>query len=189
MCIIDLNNDGYVDIAVANRKSQNYIYYNNTKGFFSDKKPFGPHDEATIKIASSDFNQDGFNDLVLANRNGQKNRIYYGPDFQKFSFLGNDKHETRGVAIHDMNSDGFNDIITVNIGAKNNIFFGDRNGSFGNPKSFGKSNDATMALAIGDLDNDGDLDIIAANNGQKNQYYINDGKINRSFKLVQDATV
>ena len=109
--------------------------------------------------------------------------------FQKFSFLGNGKHETRGVAIHDMNSDGFNDIITVNIGAKNNIFFGDRNGSFGNPKSFGKSNDATMALAIGDLNNDGNLDIVAVNNGQKNQYYINDEEKYRAFQFGKASSV
>ena len=60
----DVNNDGYVDIVEANRASQNYIYYNNSKGAFINETPFGNEKEATISIVARDINLDGYVDGI-----------------------------------------------------------------------------------------------------------------------------
>ena len=64
----DLNSDGFMDIAEANRKSQNFIYFNDGRGRFTNEIAFGDSYEATINIVASDVNQDGNLDLILANQ-------------------------------------------------------------------------------------------------------------------------
>ena len=145
----DVNKDGYVDIIEANRGSQNYIYYNNSKGAFINETPFGDEKEATISLVAKDINFDGKIDLILANRNKQPNRIYYGPSFSSSSEFGSGNDETRQVAIGDMDGDGDPDIVAVNIGEKNKIIYNDGRGNFIKSVSFGSSSDRSMSPVKG----------------------------------------
>jgi enediyne biosynthesis protein E4 len=65
----DVNNDGYSDLFIASRNSDNKFYQNDGHGFFTDKTTeyFPPEGYLTNGAVFADFDLDGFQDLYITN--------------------------------------------------------------------------------------------------------------------------
>ena len=83
----DFDNDGYLDIVVANFQQQNFLYKGTGDGTFVKLQTspimneYESMDSFLDKISSSacawgDYNLDGFSDLIITNRGGVDNFLY-----------------------------------------------------------------------------------------------------------------
>ncbi|GAB4511280.1 MAG: hypothetical protein Tsb004_15470 [Allomuricauda sp.] len=75
----DINNDGYIDLIIANaQKQHNKVYLNlEGKGFSSVDLPNLSDDaSSTSAIAFADFDNDGDQDAIFGNQHGEDNVLY-----------------------------------------------------------------------------------------------------------------
>ncbi len=65
----DVNNDGFLDLFVTNRKTTNRLYINDGNGFFEDKTEtiIGYDTLKSYSAIIQDFDGDGFKDIYLSN--------------------------------------------------------------------------------------------------------------------------
>lgn len=178
---IDYNDDGFVDIYVANDHSMNYLWQNNGgKGFTDMGIPsgtaFGQSGESAVSMAVdfADYNGDGLPDIFVSD--DKYCRLYEN----KGNGIFTDQSYTSGIAMPagqfvgwsssfiDYNNDGFVDIYKANGALKH--LFGQEDQVFENIGD-GKFKDVSLELGkffmqklvgrgacFGDYDNDGDID-------------------------------
>jgi hypothetical protein len=196
----DVNNDGYMDIVVANEASTNKLYLNNGtddpfNGVTAKNITSDSHD--TESIVLKDMNGDGYLDVVCGNTN-QVNTVYlHNQSADPFNGVSattitSDTNPTKVIAAYDMDNDGDFDIIEGNSLQINYLYL--NNGTsdpFNNITRTAISTDThdTRELAIADMDNDGDLDIITGNNnfpsgGEINSLYLNQSTTNPFANII-----
>jgi len=170
----DVDNDGDLDLYVANWQNIDLFYRNNGKGFF---------DRATLDIevckekittnavTFSDIDNDGDLDIFVTNREG-KNYLYSNNLSWNFVDVTNDynlmdENSSYGSVIADFNNDGWQDIFVTNIGP--NQFYLNQNGKHfekvfeENLSANIKSKNYSTGAACADYDLDGDLDLFVSN--------------------------
>ncbi|CAF3807942.1 unnamed protein product, partial [Rotaria sp. Silwood1] len=168
LAVGDFNNDGRLDITVANNGDANIgFFFGVGDGNFSNQSTVSL-DEGIYpqEVDVGDFNNDNQLDVVvttnmlpapiivlLGNGNGS---------FQIKMTSGAPRADV--VRVGDFNSDGRLDIIVNNLYNKAvSVLLGDGNGSFGNILIYPNSdNSDTHGLAVGDFNNDGWLDFSVA---------------------------
>jgi hypothetical protein len=177
--LMDLNRDGWLDIAgqVVNGKIK--IWWGKQTGFVDDnftEIDLGREDHL-MYIKAADFNKDGWLDLLLPKRQPYEAKntsfIYYGsPDgFSNNNRIEIQSHVPYDNSIADFDHDGWLDIFLTSYGtdATGNrpslIHWGSPNGFSDRPitelTTYGSSGSEVM-----DFDNDGWLDIFVANHRQ-----------------------
>ena len=179
--IADLDNDGDLDILIANEHKPNILLINDGEGKFTNESasriPQVDHDSEDIGIA--DFDLDGDLDVIVVSEDDKTNELYLNNGDGTFSDAG-DRIPVTGtsnsVVVFDINNDGTPDIMIGNNG-QNNVLINDGKGYFKDETTqrFGTFIDVTQDLTLADIDNDGDQDLLVGNEGA-NRILINDGK-------------
>ena len=177
----DFDNDGDLDILIANEHKPNIMLINDGTGKFtnesSNRIPQVNHDSEDIGIA--DFDEDGDLDIIVVSEDDKTNEFYLNNGDGSFSNAG-DRIPVTGtsnaVLVIDVNQDGHADIIIGNNG-QNNILINNGDGQFADETELRLElfKDVTQSLAAGDINNDGYFDIVFANEGN-NRILLNNGQ-------------
>jgi len=181
----DYDNDGFLDLFVANRSSQrNFLYRNAGDGTFS-KITTG---SIVTDIANSegcawgDYDNDGCLDLFVPNY-GQKSFFYHNNrngTFTKITTgnIANDVANSVCAGWGDYDNDGYLDLFVSTFGGNNLLYHNNGDGTFTKITggSIVTSGGNSVGCTWGDYDNDGNLDLFVSNaTGQQNFLYHNNG--------------
>jgi hypothetical protein len=185
----DYDNDGYLDLFVANEQSQNnFLFHNNGDGTFAKITSGNIVNDggASYGCAWGDYDNDGHLDLFVPNLN-QNNFLYHNNGDGTFTRINSgrivsDGGASQGCAWGDYDNDGFLDLFVANRNQKNFLYHNDGNGTFAAITNGAIVNDLgySWSPAWIDYDNDGFLDLFVANGppsgpGQNNFLYHNNG--------------
>ncbi len=198
----DFDNDQDLDLFVANRHENNFLYTNNGDDSFT-KQFNGPvvNDGGVSNSGSwGDYDNDGDLDLFVANGdqfNNTENILYEnlgnGNFFKKTNCcdIVTDKMNSWDSSWGDYDNDGDLDIFVANydLDQNNELYSNNGDGTFTKVNSNLITNDKALSRSCvwGDYDNDGDLDLFISNgfetNLQPNFLYINNGNNNNWINL------
>src|ERR1043166_5302983 len=162
----DFNGDGKLDLAAANRDSNNVsIFLGDGAGNFSAATNLDTgFDTLPVSVAVGDFNGDGKQDVVAANYNNMplgSVSIFLGDGVGNFSAATNFPAGSSpySVAVGDFNGDGKQDLAVANYFAdKVSILLGDGTGNLSAPASF-SAGTSPLSVAAGDFNGDGKQDL------------------------------
>jgi hypothetical protein len=193
----DLNNDGRMDLFVANDTVQNYLYMNRGNGKFDETAAlagvgFSENGRARsgMGVDSVDFNQDGWMDLFVANIDHERFSLYQNNRDETFDDQANATSigsATRlmsgwGLKFFDYDNDGNLDLFLANGNPDDLIETMQKDVTYREPlmlfHSDGKTlhnvsaesgplfarNFSSRGLAVGDFDNDGAVDVLISVN-------------------------
>lgn len=199
---VDYDNDGYMDIFVANDHSHNYLWHNEGGKKFTDRgimsgTAFSQAGEATVSMSVdfADYNSDGLIDIFLSDDTycslyeNLGNGVFADRSYQSGIAMAAGQFVGWTSSFIDHDNDGDVDILKTNGALKH--LYGHEDQLFDNLGD-GKFKDISNDLGeyfheehvgrgacIGDYDNDGDLDIYIANlNGRGMFLRNNKGNMN-----------
>src|SRR2546428_8833850 len=125
----DYDNDGWLDLYVANDSSPSLLYHNNGDGTFTEVGvPAGVafsadgREQAGMGVDFGDYDNDGWLDLVKTNFSDDTNNLYYNNGNGTFDDLGGASGFAPisvpflgfGVRFFDYDNDGWKDIFVAN---------------------------------------------------------------------------
>jgi hypothetical protein len=199
----DFDDDGDIDLFIANENGSNILYSNQRQGVFKDIT-----DQSGLKssggsgaVAVGDYNNDGFSDLFITSINGGKHELLrnkgngsFEPEKNNasmFSVIQNIK--LYDAAFFDFDNDGFLDLIVAGESEVKGsrgifLFHNDGKGNFTDvPKLLPEELRSGRQITLFDYNNDGDLDVLIAGlNGSITLLRNDGGNINHyvTMKLV-----
>ena len=190
----DYNVDGEIDLFVANRDQNNFLYEGSSTGF--QKILTG---DIVNEIANSsgcawgDYDNDGYPDLYIAN-SGSVSNLYHNNHDGTFTKVQEEPFTTdvsscSGASWGDADNDGDLDLFvsTGQLGTYENWFYQNNgDGTFTKITGTPMTSEATWSSgsAWGDYDKDGDLDLAVGGYDGDNLLFKNDGAGN--FEKVDD---
>ncbi|MBX2829146.1 MAG: VCBS repeat-containing protein [Flavobacteriaceae bacterium] len=191
IAVIDVNGDGWDDLATANRTSSTYsILINDGTGNFNAPITTDSSINGETSIAAIDLNNDGIQDLAIGGFNSS-NVLTLLNDGQG-NFTETDVVSISGspwmLTAGDMDNDGNVDIVSVNSSSGEvSILLGDGTGHLTVSNEYAVGN-FSLAIDVGDIDGDEDLDFIASNFGTADfTLYENIGGGNFANPITYDA--
>jgi hypothetical protein len=207
VCALDFDNDGFLDIYVANDFGDDVLYHNNRDGTFTDvskradiSKPYN-----AMGVAVGDYDNDL--DLDLYVTNGGPNVLYRNNGDGTFTNVAKETgvEDPEGIGwgtvFFDYDNDGFLDLYVVNgdilaikpegnsdwpnKSGPNKLYRNQGNGAFEDvtkKEGVGKAGKG-RGVAVGDIDNDGFLDIYVVNVDRHGVLYRNNGNQNHWLQI------
>jgi hypothetical protein len=172
----DFNNDGRLDLAVANSGTDNIgVHFGNGNGTFSNQTTFPTGSGSQpLFVVTNDFNNDNQLDIAIANSDSNSFGVLLGcangTFFSQLNYFIGNSSQPSSIAVGDFNNDSRLDIIitspfTDNVG----VFLGYINESFLSAPAYSTGLlSRPTSITVGDFDNDSRLDVVVANNGTDN---------------------
>jgi tetratricopeptide (TPR) repeat protein len=136
VAIADYDDDGFVDVFVANDTLPNFLFHNNGRGGFEEvglAAGVAVNDSGRpvsgMGVDFRDYDNDGLPDLIVSALEGETYPLFrnlgkgFFADFTWRSGLGAEtvKRSGWGLGFFDFNNDGFKDLFTVNAHVNDNI--------------------------------------------------------------------
>jgi hypothetical protein len=193
----DVNNDGFLDIVVANDVQPNLLYLNRRDGSFQETALAAGvavdedgRERAGMGVDLADYDNDGWLDLAIANFYGEPHSLYSNQKNASFAEVtwasgvgrATMRHLGWGTRFFDYDNDGWKDLLLVNGHVYPEVDAHQLDESYAEPTVLlrnagnGTFADVTSAvgpaligprpgrgMAVSDYDNDGDLDVLIAN--------------------------
>ncbi len=169
----DYNNDGMIDLFVANIENENNSLYKNIGNGNFEKITSGAivNDGGNSVGASwGDYNNDGYLDLFVSNAGEQDNFLYRNNGDETFTKITtgsivNDGGHSHGSAWGDYDNDGDIDLFVSNDSDTPNFLYSNNgDGTFTKlTNSITEVEECSFGAAWADIDNDLDLDLFVAN--------------------------
>ena len=208
----DFDDDGLIDIFVANDSTPNFHYRNNGDGTFKEigftagtAVNENGSEQGSMGVTAGDYDHDGRMDLFITNFADEYNTLYHndGPNsFTDVSYAAKVAavslpHVGWGTKFFDYDNDGWVDIFVANghvypqlpsYRQPRLLHHNNRNGTFTEVAAeFGNvltENRASRGVAFGDIDNDGDIDLLVTDLDGSPQLLRNDnGNANNSILI------
>jgi hypothetical protein len=169
----DVNGDGYLDIVLANRDSQDILLVNNGAGVFSIDATFvlPAIVDGSSDIKFCDVNNDGALDIITTNdeivgASSLRNRVYLNNGLGTFidateTLLPSDSDYSEVLDVGDINNDGNIDLVVADY-TQNLIFVNTGSGVFEDKTStlIGTNSFNSKCIKLGDMNGDGYPDIV-----------------------------
>ena len=209
----DLDDDGLIDLFVANDSTPNFHYKNNGDGTFKEvgftsgtAVNENGSEQGSMGVAVGDYNHDGRFDLFVTNFDDDYNTLYRNDGRGSFTDVS---HAARvaavslpyvgwGTKFFDYDNDGWVDLFVANghvypqiptYKQRNFIHRNNRDGTFTDTTAplgaLAADKRVGRGAAFGDLDNDGDVDIVLNNLDGAAQVWRNDGGSANNAVLVK----
>ncbi len=136
VAIADYNDDGFIDVFVANDTLPNFLFRNNGRGGFEEvalTAGVAVNDSGRpvsgMGVDFRDYDNDGLPDLIVSALEGETHPLFrnlgkgFFADATWRSGLGPEtvKRSGWGLGLFDLNNDGFKDLFTVNAHVNDNI--------------------------------------------------------------------
>lgn len=125
----DFDDDGWLDLFVANDATPNYLYRNNGNGTLTEiAYPAGVavnedgHEQACMGVTVADYNHDGIFDIFVTNFSEEYNTLYRGDGKGRFTDVSYSSRTAIasipyvgwGTTFFDYDNDGWVDLLVVN---------------------------------------------------------------------------
>ncbi|MFK7979930.1 MAG: FG-GAP-like repeat-containing protein, partial [Saprospiraceae bacterium] len=169
----DYNNDGLIDLFVANTYGENNsLYENKGNGNFLKINTGSIVNDGGHSVGGSwaDYDNDGDLDLFVANAANEDNFLYQNNGNGTFTkvttgIIVNDAGHSHGSGWADYDNDGWIDLFVANDQNQDNYLYkNNRDGSFTKVENaISKSGGMSFGAAWADYDNDGGIDLFVAN--------------------------
>jgi len=174
----DFNQDGFVDLAFANRGNfewlsdikphghlESYVYWNGPTGFDVRRRTSLPASTA-VDCVAEDLNHDGYPELMFVNNNHQEKSVYlYWGGAQGFSVdrrTSWKSHDPIAAQIADLDGDHEMDLVLLQKNDELELFYGNGQGFEPEPRVVLPTVRAQQC-AVGDLNMDGMPELVVAN--------------------------